>query len=150
MKQVLQALAAVGAIAFVGNVAAQSTVGELLEQGGKQVAKADFLSLVPVRIESKWPNRQGEETLLLSADGKISGTGYHYGSRSESPAAGTWKVEDDGQICTPKTFSAWNNSTNLCWYAFKKGDDYFTSAKIDKDSKVSRVGSVKPMGEAKP
>ena len=42
MKQVLQALAAVGAIVSGGNVAAQSTVGELLEQGGKQVAKADF------------------------------------------------------------------------------------------------------------
>lgn len=147
--KVVISLAAVVAACFAGAATAQSTVGELLEQGGKQLAKADFIGLMPVRVEQKWANRQGEESLLLSADGKISGSGYHYGSRSDSPVTGSWSLADDGQICTPKTFTAWNNSTNLCWYVFVRNGTYFGSAKAEKDSKLVPVTSFKPAGDAK-
>ena len=95
-----------GLIALSGGAFAQSTVGELKEKGGSALSKTDFLELMPARMETQWPNRQGEETLLFSVDGKITGTGYHYSSRTESPASGTWRVEEDGKFCTSKSFAA--------------------------------------------
>ena len=77
-----------GLIALSGGAFAQSTVGELKEKGGSALSKTDFLELMPARMETQWPNRQGEETLLFSVDGKITGTGYHYSSRTESPVNG--------------------------------------------------------------
>jgi hypothetical protein len=133
--------------AFVGLMAvsgaqAQSTVGELLEKGGKQTTKEDFLKRMPFRMKLQWPTRQGEEELVLAADGKITGTGYHYSSRTDSPVEGTWKLEDDGKICAPKTFTKWGSSSNLCWYGFELGEEYFGSQKTDPDSKLMKVGSV--------
>lgn len=120
---------------------AQSTVGELLEKGGKQVSKADWLESTPLRMQTKWPNGQGEEELLFSDDGKISGTGHHYGSRSDSPASGQWKVEEDGKVCTPKTFTAWNSSTNLCWYFFKLGDSFYGAPKTEPGSRIGKINT---------
>lgn len=127
--------------------AAQSTVADLTAQGGSMLTKAQWLELLPLRIETQWPNRQGEEELFFSADGKITGKGYHYSSRTESAASGAWRVEDDGKVCTPKTFVAWNNSTNQCWYFFRLGGDYFAAQKTDADT---RLGKIKSMGKLAP
>lgn len=132
------------AVLSAGHVHAQSTVAELTAQGGAQVSKDDFLAMMPMRIQTQWPNRQGEEELFFTADNKITGKGYHYGSRSESPASGNWKVEDDGKVCTPKTFTAWNSSTNLCWYFFKLGESFFATQNPEPGS---RIGKVNAMGK---
>lgn len=126
---------------------AQSTVADLTAQGGSLLTKAQWLELLPLRIETQWPNRQGEEELFFSVDGKVSGKGYHYSSRSESAASGSWRVEDDGKVCTPKTFVAWNNSTNQCWYFFRLGADYFAAQKTDAET---RLGKLKSMGKLVP
>ena len=141
------AVAALLALVALG-AQAQSNVGDLLAKGGQQVSKADWLAMVPMRIEQQWPNRQGEEELSLSADGKIAGKGYHYGSRSESPATGSWRAEDDGKVCTPKTFTAWNNSTSNCWYFFKLGDDYYGASSLDPTARVARIKSVSKIAAA--
>lgn len=120
----------------------QSTVADLMDKGGSALTKAQWQELLPLRIEFQWPNRQGEEELFLSADGKITGKGYHYSSRSESPASGAWRVEDDGKVCTPKTFTAWNSSTNLCWYFFQQGGSYFAAPKLEPDAKVGKLKSM--------
>lgn len=120
---------------------AQSTVGEILEKGGRLLTRDDFLKHLPARIQQQWPNRQGEEELFLSVDGKITGTGKHYASRSESAAEGTWKIEDDGRLCTPKRWVDWNQSTNLCWYGYVLGSDYYGAQKTDADSKVNKVNA---------
>lgn len=132
------------AVLSAGHVQAQSTVAELTAQGGAQVSKDDFLAMIPMRIQTQWPTRQGEEELFLTADNKITGKGYHYGSRSESAANGNWKVEDDGKVCTPKTFTAWNSSTNLCWYFFKLGESYFATQNLEPGS---RIGKLNAMGK---
>ena len=138
---------ALGLLSGASGLWAQSTVAELTAQGGSVLTKAQWLELLPLRIESQWPNRQGEEELFLSTDGKITGKGYHYSSRSESAASGSWRVEDDGKVCTPKTFVAWNSSTNQCWYFFRLGADYFAAQKTDADT---RVGKIKSMGKMAP
>jgi hypothetical protein len=126
---------------------AQSNVGELLEKGGKQLGKADLLELLPMRYQSKWPNGQGEEELFFSEDGKITGTGHHYSSRSDSPASGQWKMEEDGKVCTPKTFTAWNSSTNLCWYVFKLNDGFFGTLKTDAASRLNKINTMEKMAK---
>lgn len=137
--------AVMSVICVLGGVAtaqAQSTVGEVLEKGGQLVSKADFLEMMPMRIQSKWPNQQGEEELFFSVDGKITGTGHHYASRSDSPAAGTWAVEDDGKVCTPKRFTAWNNSTNNCWYFYRLNNEFFGALKTDAGTRVGKINSM--------
>lgn len=125
----------------VASASAQSTVAEVLEKGGKALGKAEFAEMMPMRVQFKWPNRQGEEDLVLSVDGKISGTGHHYASRTDSPAVGQWKSEDDGKVCTPKTFTAWNSSTNNCWYFYKLGEEFFGAAKNEADSRVAKFSA---------
>lgn len=132
----------VGACVSSTAALAQANVGELLEKGGQQFTKAEWLDSIPLRIQTKWPNGQGEEDLLFSEDGKITGTGHHYGSRSDSPANGQWKVEDDGKVCTPKTFTSWNSSTNQCWYFFKLGDSFFGAQKTEASSRIGKITSL--------
>lgn len=139
---------AVAALSVVSTAAmAQSNIGELLGQGGKQLTKADILELVPLRYQSKWPNGQGEEELFFTEDGKITGKGYHYSSRTDSPANGQWKVEDDGKICTPKTFSAWNSSTNTCWYLYQLNGAFYAAGKNDPGSKVGKVNTLEKVAK---
>lgn len=122
---------------------AQSNVGELLEKGGFLVDKEAFTALLPLRMEGQWPNRQGEEVLFFSVDGKITGKGYHYASRTESPAEGSWTAEADGKVCKPQRFTAWpSSSTNNCYYVFKLGNDYYSAAKNEPSSAVRKVKSL--------
>lgn len=121
---------------------AQSTVGELLEKGGALLGKADFASLLPLRMETQWPNRQGEEVLYFSVDGKITGKGFHYSSRSESAAEGSWTIEADGKVCKPQRFVAWNSSTNNCYYILKLGDDYFGAVKNEAGAAIRKLKSL--------
>lgn len=124
-------------------VQAQSTVGELQEKGGALVGKEEFATMLPLRMEGQWPNRQGEEVLYFSVDGKITGKGFHYSSRSESPAEGSWTMEADGRLCKPQKFTAWpNSSTNNCYYMFKLGSDYYSSVKNEVGSAIRKVKSV--------
>ncbi len=142
MKAKTRVLMLLLATCWAAQASAQSTVGELLSQGGKAMTKADFMEWIPARVKMKWPNRQGEEDLVLSADGTISGTGQHYSSRTESPAVGQWRLEDDGKLCTPKTFTAWNNSANNCWYVFRLGDVFYAAQKTDVDGRVGKIDSL--------
>ena len=141
-------LAAALTVLGPGIAHAQSTVGELLEKGGAQVTREAFLEMLPLRIQTEWPNRQGEEELMFTADGKISGKGYHYNSRTESPASGSWKIEDDGKVCTPKTFTAWNSSTNQCWYFYRLDNAYFGTQKTDPGSRVGKIQSMGKLSSA--
>ena len=132
----------IASLCVVSSVQAQSTVGELLEKGGRRMTKDEMQAMFPYRVKSQWPNRQGEEDLVLSQDGKITGSGYHFFSKTTSPAEGTWKLEDDGKLCVAKKFTEWATSTNVCWYAFELGKDYFSSTKAEPDGKLVKAGSI--------
>jgi hypothetical protein len=120
---------------------AQSTVGEITDKGGALLLRADIEALMPARVQYRWPNGQGEGDLVLTADGQLSGTESHYASRSDSPAVGTWKVAEDGKLCTPKEMKAWNRKTDLCWYMLRLGGDLFMAASPEKDVKVLKLKS---------
>ncbi len=124
------------------SVQAQSTVGELLEKGGKKLMKEDYTGLVPFRVKYVWPNRGGEGDLVYAADGTLSGTEHHYPSRSDSPAIGTWTVDDGGKWCIKKSMSAWNSKTDQCWYSWRLGDDFYGAISEDPGTRVMKVKSI--------
>ena len=151
MSHIRSGLAAVLGLALCGAAMGQNTVAEVLEKGGRPISKADFLSVLPFSITLKWPNKQGEEDVVLHPDGRISGKGYHYSSRSESPIEGRWQAEEDGKVCTPKTFTAWNRSTSLCWYGFVLGETLYQSNTNEPSSKViSTALPARPAAPPKP
>ena len=134
-----------------GKLMGRLTVAEVVEKGGRPISKADFLSMLPFSTTLKWPNKQGEEDVVLHPDGRISGKGYHYSSRSESPIEGRWQAEEDGKVCTPKTFTAWNRSTSLCWYGFVLGETLYQSNTNEPSSKViSTALPARPAAPPKP
>ena len=64
-------------------VHAQSTVGELLDKGGKKLLKEDYAAMFPYAMKYWWPQGDGEGDLLVRADGTLSGTEYHYQRRGD-------------------------------------------------------------------
>jgi hypothetical protein len=142
LRLLMPALAAAMLATGATGALAQSTVAELLDKGGTRLMKADYDALMPARVQYRWPNGQGEGDLVLTADGKITGTEYHYSSRSDSPATGVWTVADDGKLCTPKEMKAWGRRTDLCWYTFRLGADSFMSASADRDGKLMKIKSI--------
>jgi hypothetical protein len=145
-NQSIRWMGVVVVLVFGPGALAQTTVGELLEKGGKQTTKAEIIALMPMRTQSKWPNGQGEEELFFSVDGKITGTGTHFQSGTNSPVEGTWTVDETGKFCVPKRFTKWGTGTNLCWYGFKLGESSFVALKTDSDSKLFKTNSVSKVG----
>jgi hypothetical protein len=124
------------------SVLAQSTVGELLDKGGRKLVKDDYQALVPFRVQYAWPNRQGEGDLVYAADGTL--TGFEYTMQgAQSPATGTWTIADDasGKWCIKKFMINWNARTDQCWYSWKLGDDYYGSLGDDRGARVMKVKS---------
>jgi hypothetical protein len=128
---------------LAGGASAQSNLGDLLDKGGQKMMKADYMAMAPFRIKYVWPQGGGEGDLLYNGDGTLAGSEYHYSSRSESPAVGTWTVDDNGKWCMKKSMATWNSKTDMCWYMFKAGDQYFGSASDgDRTARVARFKSL--------
>jgi hypothetical protein len=121
---------------------AQSTVGELLDKGGKKLVKADYDALAPFRTVYVWPQGGGEGDLVYKPDGTLSGSEYQYSSRSESPAVGTWNADDEGKWCIKKHMTTWNSRTDRCWYTWQLGTDFYGSAETDRSARIAKLKSV--------
>jgi hypothetical protein len=120
---------------------AQSTVGELLDKGGKKLTGADYAAMTPLRTKYVWPQGGGEGDLVYLADGTLSGSEYQYSSRSESPATGTWTADDEGKWCMKKHMTLWNSRTDRCWYTYQLGSEFYGSASDDRAARVAKIKS---------
>ena len=142
-------LAAIG-LAVLGLVTipahAQSNLGELLDKGGRKLMREDYAALPPFRVQYRWPQGGGEGDLVYKADGTLVGTEYHSQTQSESTAIGTWTVDDNGRWCIKKTLAEWNSKTDVCWYSFRIGDEYFGGlSDSDRTSRVFKVKSTQKL-----
>ena len=123
-------------------VLAQSNVGDLLDKGGKKLTKADYTAMVPLRIKYVWPIGGGEGDLLFQADGTLTGSEYHYGSRSESPATGVWSADEDGKWCSKKHMPVWNSRTDMCYYTYQVGEEFYGALKDERGARFFKIKSV--------
>ena len=124
-----------------GAANAQSTLGEILDQGAKKITKEEWVAMLPVTTSGVWPSGTGEAALTFKPDGTISGNARHYPSGSTSSAYGTWTVDDTGKVCIDERFSSWPNTHQECSIRYRLGDQHFRivsdpdrSAKVIKTS----------------
>jgi hypothetical protein len=137
----VRTLLAASLLLGVATAHAQSTVGELLDKGGKKLGKDHYAAYFPATIKYVWPDKAGEGELNYKSDGTVSGTEYHYASRTTSTAVGTWTVDDNGKWCIKKHLATWNRNTDVCWYSFELEGAYFGAlSDTDRNARVVPAG----------
>ncbi|MCK6393529.1 hypothetical protein [Zoogloea sp.] len=106
-------------------VLAQATLGELLEQGGKRLDKAEVQALLVGATLSGPTTMGGDVRLEVKADGSVSGN--IRGVRSYG-VMGTWKLEDDARFCTDlNSVGARPTQLSSCNHYYRRGNDYFAA-----------------------
>lgn len=104
---------------------AQATLGELLEQGGKRLERAEVQALLVGATLAGPTTMGGDVRLEVKADGSLSGN--IRGVRSYG-VMGTWKLEDDGRFCTDLT-SAGSRPVQFasCNHYYRRGNEFFAA-----------------------
>ena len=101
---------------------AQTTLGELLDAGGKQLSKEEALAVVSGNT-IVGPTLSGAiNTVKYNADGSYTGSGSSAGNTYGF--FGTWTVDADGQFCGISGGGA-NRGAKSCGYWFKASEQYF-------------------------
>ena len=115
MKSQRTAVALIG-ISLSAHAMSQELVSELVKQGAVKLDKAQLTSVLTGTTVSG-PRPQGGTDLImqLKNDGSFAST-----AADGKPVSGTWKVQDDGQMCVQAT-------TNTCGTWYKLGDKYFVA-----------------------
>ena len=115
--------------ALASNVAiAQSTVGEVLDAGGKALTKVELIALLPGATVSGPTAGGGQMYRTIKADGTMAGNVQNLNGKNAAQE-GEWKIEDDGQLCvsTSTRFRETTNASKSCGYYYKLGDKYFAA-----------------------
>lgn len=104
---------------------AQATLGELLEQGGKRLDKAEVQALLVGATLAGPTTTGGDVRLEVKADGSLSGNMRTIRSFG---VMGTWKLEEDGRFCTDLS-SGGSRPVQIaaCNHYYRKGNEYFVA-----------------------
>jgi len=118
--------------------AAQATVGEVLDAGGKKLAKVELVKLIAGATVSGQTQGDGQIQLDIKADGTFTGMmTQNQEMTGNSGRFGTWTVDDAGLFCTDNTAYINGASSKNCVYYYVLGDKYFIS--FDTDDRGARV-----------
>jgi len=119
---------------------AQSTLGEVLDAGGKMLSSAEFRQEVVGRPVSGMAAGTRLELFYVD-DGRLSGAGFRTilggatGGANTFAISGSWNVDSNQRVCT----SLRVDLPAQCQYWFKEGDIYFLSdSDWDRQTKVVR------------
>ena len=105
---------------------AQSSVGELTQQGGKKLSKEELQQLHAGGVTYKGALQSGGTfSEQHKTDGSVSGNAQT--ARGSSGLVGTWNINDEGRLCTVVTVLASGNKLDSCRFVWKQGDKYFSS-----------------------
>ena len=102
---------------------AQSTLGDLLDQGARKLSAAEVQALGDVRILRQAPD--ADAYMTLRSDGTVVGMVHNKQGEGSSEAVGTWQVDASGRRCADVTLPAFRMTTRQCGYAFQLGRDIF-------------------------
>jgi hypothetical protein len=122
----------------------QTTLGELLDKGGKKLLKTEFVAMLPASLSGVWPDGKGEADVMFKPDGTFSGSARHYSSNSTSGSYGTWDMDENGKSCIVEKLPGWNTTHKGCTFRFLLGDQLFSSpSDSDRNAKVFLKGGKK-------
>lgn len=110
----------------------QSTLGELLDAGAKQMSIEEFKDELVQRVLVGPSASGGNLELMYVSNGMIQGRGIGPFNTANAlqTVTGAWKTDDDGKICTSMRIGS-AELPYRCQFWFKYADAYFPS---DSDS----------------
>lgn len=122
------------ALLAAGAAQAQSTLGELLDQGARKMTAAEVQGLGDVRIVRRAAD--ADAYMTMRADGTIVGMVHNKQGSGSSEAVGTWRVDAAGQRCVDVQMPAFRMDMKQCGWTYKLGRDVFF-APSDSDRAVA-------------
>lgn len=119
----------IGGIIVLGLVSttafAQTTLGDLLDAGGKKLSKEGLqAALSGARVSGKTATGAATVESDFKADGTYSGTATS--TQGASGYVGTWSVDDSGKLCVEFTRTR-GGRDKQCGYYFAIADRYYVS-----------------------
>ena len=111
---------------FTAGAQAQSTLGDLLDQGARKLSAAEVLALGDVRILRQAAD--ADAFMTLRADGTLVGMVHNKQGHGSSEAVGTWRVDANGRRCADVSLPAFQMTMQQCGYAFRLGGEIFFAA----------------------
>jgi hypothetical protein len=115
-------------IALVSSyAAAQGSLGELLDAGGKKLSKTEIMAVLGGANLSGLSKTGGLFQADFKPDGTYAGTVQSAQGKSGG-MFGTWIVDESGKVCTEFTTSlgaAGSSKRSNCAYFYKSGDAYY-------------------------
>lgn len=120
----LSMLAAV--LVCAGAAQAQSTLGELLDQGARKITPVEAQAMGPLGTVRQSSDSDALMTLL--PNGTVVGTVVNKQGHGASEARGTWTMDAGGKRCVDVDLPAFNMKWNQCGYTWRLGDRLFAAA----------------------
>jgi hypothetical protein len=122
------------ALLCAGAAQAQSTLGDLLDQGAQKLTGTEVQALGEVRIRQQAAD--ADAYMTMRADGSIVGMVHNKQGHGSSEAVGKWHVNAEGQRCADVDLPAFGMNRRQCGYTYKLGRDIFF-APSDSDRAVA-------------
>jgi hypothetical protein len=116
--------------------AAQQSLGEVLDAGGKRMSAKEFETEIVQRILVGPAPTGGELELMYASRGLISGRGKSPAITLPAALRGEWKLDDTGRVCSTY-YAGGIPFPDRCQYWFKLADKYYVSdSDVDRSAKV--------------
>ncbi len=133
----------------IGPAHAQSTLGEVLDNGGEMITATQWQAMLPHRNFGFGQQSLNRTTVTFTDDGKLTGSELLSGgySSSANPAQssrelkGSWIMGADGKLCIDQVFGKYQAVYSGCFYMFRLGDHVFhvdAGSQGDRSAPVTR------------
>lgn len=117
---------------------AQSTLGELLDSGGKKMTKEQLVgSLGGTKYGGGLASGRAILNIELKTDGTIAGSVAAQGRPSGT--TGQWAVDDAGKTCIDVRMTSWNLSDRGCVFFYSLGETTYRTLNESEDRSTQLV-----------
>jgi hypothetical protein len=119
-----------------GLAQAQSSLGQLLDNGASKLSPQEVQAMGDVRFVRKTVD--ADAYMTMRADGTVVGMVHNKQGSGSSEAVGTWRVDTSGKRCVDVDLPAFRMQMKQCGYTFRLGSDiYFAPSDSDRSVAVT-------------
>lgn len=116
----------------------QSTLGELLDSGGKKMTKEQLAGpLGGTKFNGGLASGRATLNIELKTDGTISGSIAAQGRTTGT--TGQWAVDDAGKTCLDIRMTSWNLSDRGCVFYYSLGEATYRTLNESEDRSTQLV-----------